>query len=49
MEFNDVKSLAILDSGARVSIATKDVWEAWGNPTLRNTRIKLQLATDGYI
>ena len=48
VEFNDVKSLAILDSGARVAIATKNVWEVWGNPILRKTRMKLQLA-NGYI
>ena len=33
VEFNNVKSLAILDSGASVAIATKEVWESWGvNP-----------------
>ena len=40
--------MAILDSGAGVAIATKEVWDAWGNPALRKTRMKLQLA-DGYI
>ena len=48
VEFNEVKRMAILDSGAGVAIATKDVWDAWGNPTLRKTRTKLQLV-DGYI
>ena len=48
VEFNEVKSLAILDSGAGVAIATKQVWEAWGKSTLRKTTMKLQLA-DGYI
>ena len=48
VEFNKVKSMAILDSGAGVAIATKDVWDAWGNLALRKTRIKLQLA-NGYI
>ena len=48
VEFNEVKSMAILDSGAGVAIATKEVWDAWGNPALRKTRMKLQLA-DGYI
>ena len=38
MEFNDVKILAILDSGDRVAIATKDVWEACGNPALKKTK-----------
>ena len=40
VEFNDIKSIAILDSGARVAIATKSVWDAWGNPALRKTRMK---------
>ena len=35
VEFNEIKSMAILDSGAGVAIATKDVWYAWGNPTLK--------------
>ena len=48
VEFNDKKSVAILDSGAGVAIATKEVWESWGKPTLRKTRMKLQLG-DGYI
>ena len=48
VEFNEVKSLAILDSGAGVAIATKDVWESWGKPALRKTRMKLQLS-DGFI
>ena len=48
VEFNEVKSLAILDSGAGVAIATKGVWESWGKPALRKTRTKLQLA-DGFI
>ena len=46
--FNYVKSLAIVDSGTQVAIATKYVWDAWGNPPLRKTRMKLQLV-DGYI
>ena len=40
--------MAILDSGLGVAISTKDVWDAWGNPTLRKIRMKLQLA-NGYI
>ena len=44
VEFNKVKSLAILDSGSRVAIATKQVWEYWEKPTLRKTRMKIQLA-----
>ena len=41
-------TLAILDSGARVAIATKKIWESWGKSALRKTRMKLQLA-DGHI
>ena len=48
VEFNEVRSLAILDSGAGVAIATKEVWESWGKPALRKTRMKFQLA-DGFI
>ena len=44
VEFNEVKSLAILDSGAGVAIATTHIWEKWGRPTIRETRLKLQLA-----
>ena len=40
--------MAILDSGAGVAIATKQIWNKWGRPALRKTRMKLQLA-DGYI
>ena len=32
IEYNGVKNLAILDSGAGVAIATKSVWEQWGRP-----------------
>ena len=46
--YNEVTTLAILDSGAGVAIATKAIWESWGRPALRKTRMKLQLA-DGYI
>ena len=46
--YDDVTTLAILDSGAGVAIATKSIWESWGRPALRKTRMKLQLA-DGYI
>ena len=43
IEFNDVKTLAILDSGAGVAIATKNIWERWRKPAIRKTRLKLQL------
>ena len=48
IEYNNVKTLAILDSGAGVAIATKHIWEKWGKPTIRKTRLKLQLA-DGHL
>ena len=35
--------MAILDSGANISIATKLVWERWGKPTLNKTQMNLQL------
>ena len=48
MEYRGVNTLAILDSGAGVAIATKKIWESWGRPALQKMRMKLQLA-DGYI
>ena len=48
VEFAGQTSIAILDSGAGVAIAMKNMWEAWGKPALRKTRMKLQLAY-GYI
>ena len=48
IEYKGVKTVAILDSGAGVAIATKAIWEKWGRPALRQTRLKLQLA-DGHI
>ena len=44
IEYNDVKTLAILNSGAGVAIATKHIWEKWEKPAIRKTRLKLQLA-----
>ena len=48
IEYNDVETLAILNSGAGVAIATKLIWEKWGKPAIRKTRLKLQLA-DGHL
>ena len=48
VEYAELRTLAILESGAGVSIATKKIWEAWGISALRKTRMKLQLA-NGYI
>ena len=44
IEVNKVVSTAILDSGVGVSIATKSIWELWGNPTIIRRRMNLQLA-----
>ena len=44
VKFNEVQSLAILDNGAGIAIATKEVWDSWGNLALRKTRMKLQIA-----
>ena len=48
VEYNNTRTFAILDNGARVAIATKSLWEAWGKPAIRRTRLKLQLA-DGHL
>ena len=48
VKYKDIKSMAILDSGAGISIATKTIWEKWGKPTVRQTRMNLQLA-DGSL
>ena len=48
VQYGEIKTMAILDSGAGVAIATKQIWEAWGKPAIRKTRMKLQLA-DGYV
>lgn len=48
VELAGKSTLAILDSGEGVAIATKSIWEAWGRPALGKTRMKLQLA-DGHI
>ena len=42
--YEGIESIAILDSGAGISIATKSIWEKWGRPTVRQTRMNLQLA-----
>ena len=48
VEINKIKSIAILDSGAGVGIATREVWVSWEKPALRRTRMNLQLA-DGSL
>lgn len=44
MTVNAVKSLAIVDTGAGVSIITKETWVKWGKLALQSTRMGLQLA-----
>ena len=44
----NVKTFAVLDSGARISIATKEIWQKWGALALKKTRMELQLA-DGNL
>ena len=48
VEHGSIISIAILDSGAGISVATKSIWEKWGKPTVRSTRMNLQLA-DGKL
>ena len=44
VEINKIKSIAILDSGAGVGIATREIWVSWVKPALKRTRMNLQLA-----
>ena len=46
--YQGTTTLAILDSGAGVAIATKAIWESWGRSALKKIRMKFQIA-DGYI
>ena len=48
LEVNQVKTEAILDTGAGISIITKQTWKKWGEITLLKTRMGLQLA-DGVV
>ena len=48
VEYAGHSIMAILDGGAGMAIITKKVWELWGKPTMKQTRIKLLLA-DGNI
>ena len=43
VELNGCKHIAVLDSGAGITIATKNTWEQWGKPALRQSRMKLQV------
>lgn len=48
LSVNAVKTMAILDIGARVSILTSGMWEVWGKRAIRKIRMGLQMA-DGEI
>ena len=48
VNYQGIESMAILDSRAGISIATKTIWEKWGKPTVRQTCMNLQLA-DGSL
>ena len=39
-----IESIAILDSGASISIATRQLWEKWDKPAVRASLIALQFA-----
>lgn len=41
VEFNVCTNIAILNSGAGISIATKIMWEEWENLALCKTRMRL--------
>ena len=47
-DFNEVRILAILDSGVGIAIATNQVCESWEKQALRKIRMKLQL-TNGFM
>ena len=44
LEYNGVKTMAILDTGACIGIATKAMWIKWGQKALRKICMELQLA-----
>ena len=48
VEHANIISITILDSGAKISIATKSIWEKWGKPAVRSTQMNLQLV-DGKL
>ena len=48
VEHENVVFMAILDSGAGMSVATKSIWEKWGKPMVRSTQMNLLLA-DGRL
>lgn len=48
LEYNGVKTMAILDTRAGIGIAMKVMWEKWDKKALRKTRTDLQLV-DGNL
>ena len=44
VNYEGIDSIAILDSGAGISIVTKTTWEKWGMPIVMHTCMNLQLA-----
>ena len=44
LQVNGITTTAILDTGAGISIITKQTWENWGRESLVKTRMGLQLA-----
>ena len=48
ININNVNSITILDSGARIGIATKSTSKSWGKLAIWRTRMSLQLA-DGSL
>ena len=48
VKYRGIESMAMLDSGVGISIATKLVWIKWGKPTLYKVCMSLQLA-DGSL
>ena len=48
IEYNEVKILAILESGVEIAITTRKIWEAWEKLAIQKIRMKLQLA-DGHL
>ena len=41
INYKGIESIAILESGVGISIATKSIWKKWGRPTICRTRVNL--------
>ena len=35
INYEEIESIAILDSGSSITIANKTIWEKWGKPNVR--------------